>query len=77
MVQSGNGEVAANAPIFELIEMMRLSHDVLQDTMARLTILEQRLSRLESSDFAKNRDEYEGTMRELASGMPNVPMFAD
>lgn len=57
--------------------MMRLSHDVLQDTMARLTILEQRLSRLESSDFAKNRDEYEGTMRELASGMPNVPMFAD
>lgn len=42
---------------------------------ARLKDVDNRLKRLETSDFALNREQFERTLKDLEEGMPGVPLM--
>ena len=58
---------AANRQLQEQMAALQPSRDRMED-------IEARLSRLESSDFALNKKQFDQTMRDLAAGNPGVQM---
>jgi len=71
---NGNQNDDVLRELLAIIQEVNAQHGKLGE---RLDELDGRLVRLESSDFAQNRQDYQRVMRQLAEGMPEVPLFAD
>lgn len=61
-----------NERMWDAIDVIRTAIAELKQTVMAL---DNRIQRLEGSDFAKNRTEYEQTMLDLAVSNPGVPLF--
>lgn len=72
----------------EMVMLLRGMFDALEDLAKRVQALEEhggedvdelqrRLVRLEGSDFAQNRRDYERLLADLEAGMPGVPLMPE
>lgn len=82
---NNNGEAQA-----EVVTLLRAMFDALGDLGKRVQALEDgepelpevsalewRLARLEGSDFAQNRKDYQRLQADLENGMPGVPLYPE
>lgn len=72
-----NGEKQSDDLLAELLAIIQEVNAHCVKLTQLVEDLDNRLDRLESSDFARNRSDYQRVMGQLAEGMPEVPLYAD